>query len=147
MCLYIKSCSSPKKATEDITCYKVIMKVNNCMKTPYQGFQIDEKIISGEKPFKAEIWDGKDRSIKVKEFQKLGSRISGTIGYGAIHTFKTKKDAKANAIIFADKIRYYRMSVYKCVIPKGTLYYEGVFNSEKCFASQKIIFKENIFLV
>lgn len=153
MCLYLKSGSLPKKATEDITCYKVIIEESfggKCLMTPYQGLDIDEKIISGKKPFKAEIWDfthHKVRSIKVKEFQKLGYNNSGAIGSGAIHTFKTKEAAKTNAVLFAHKIKSYKMSVYKCIIPKGTLYYESVFNPEDCFASQKIIFKESIFSV
>lgn len=149
MCLYIKSGPSPKKATEDITCYKVIIEEGygeKRMMTPYTGCRIGEKIISGEKPFKAEIFDEvyDERSIEVKEFQELGYHRA-VIGCGAIHTFETEEAAKAEAIQTADLFKHYKIGVYKCIIPKGTLYYEGVFADNDCFASQKIIFKESIF--
>lgn len=113
MCLELLS----KKlvAKEDITCYKVVTKSGNKLRTLYQ---------------KAEIQLGTFKASGTISKEKRGKRE--TIGEGMIHTFGRYDQAldeatgKSNALI------------YKCIIPKGTSYYVGLFEAYLSYSSEVI---------
>lgn len=151
MCLKIKSGSCPNRAKEDIICYKVVRVEVCCTATlfkenflaPYQETPISNEVINGKKPFIAKDYKGEEITEEVFEIRKP---VLDTIAGCAIHTFATKNGAKTEATelrdLFLDK--FY---VYKCIIPKGTLYYEGIYDHKKSFASHKIVFKERVLVL
>lgn len=148
MCLVIELGSRLNRAKKDIICYKVV-KVEGyraaklfkeTITTPYQSTLISKEVINGEKPFIAKTYRGATVTDKMFEQYKP---YFGEIKGRAVHTFATKIDAKAEAdtlkVMTGDICR-----IYKCIIPKGTLYYNGFYEGKKSFASQKIVFKEAV---
>lgn len=113
MCLELLS--EKLVAKEDITCYKVVTKSGNKLRTLYQ---------------KAEIQLGTFKASGTISKEKRGKRE--TIGEGMIHTFGRYDQAldeatgKSNALI------------YKCIIPKGTSYYVGLFEAYLSYGSEVI---------
>lgn len=112
MCLELLS----KKlvAKEDIVCYKILIKRGNELYTPYQEVKIKPGI------FKATGTLSEDCRTRRK-----------TVREGVIHTFAKydqaldRKDRKSTLI-------------YKCVIPKGTNYYIGLFEAFLSYGSEVI---------
>lgn len=144
MCL-ITILEAPKRAEENIVCYKVIELAcsddgKEVAQTPYQYAPIHKNVIKGKKPFIAKNYRGAIVTDKMFEQYKP---YFGEIKGRAVHTFATKIDAKAEAdtlkVMLGDICR-----IYKCIIPKGTLYYNGFYEGKKSFASQKIVFKEAV---
>lgn len=124
-------------ATEDITCYKIVVcddKGRWC--TAYKHTQLSEEQLSGKKPFYA------DGVFVNNIFITIDRKVEG----GAIHTFFDVKDAAYHAEHknFPD-FGVYEGHVYRCIIPKGTIYIEGFYGGDKSYASKEIIFKEKIF--
>ena len=136
MCLYIKEkigydplnfkpiYPEMKVADKDIVCYKILTERerdgHKYYRTPFTGNDIGL----------GEIIDAKG----YPDFQNCGSRFALQEGYntsisgGFIHTFKTKQAA----IRIASNCKYdgYWIDdpvIVRCKIPKGTKYYEGVF--------------------
>lgn len=144
MCLEIKPGSCLNRAKEDVICYKVVrLEVNETISTPYQTALISNEVINGEKPFIAQNNRGKELTEEAFEIQYQDycwSRVYGN----AIHTFATKNGAKTEATELRAFLPGHKYRVYKCIIPKDTLYYEGDFEGKKSFASQKIVFKEAV---
>ena len=132
MCLYTKD-PKVKIAKRKIVCYKVLSKTNNSISdiefmTPYQHTYIDNDIINGKKDFEAKGSVDITDSFDAVAFYHLNG--------GCIHTYKRRKDAKWCGS---------EQSVFKCIIPKGTEYYEG---ESLCgyenYASKKIRFIKQI---
>lgn len=144
MCLLIET-ETPKRAKKDITCYKVLRldtynDGTEVVYTPYQFSTVPKNVINGKKPFIAKTEKGS--TITDKMFEQ-GRHCYGAVFGRAIHTFATKN----GAIYDADLLKTYfgtNCIIYKCIIPKDTLYYKGDFGGIKSFASQKIIFKEKV---
>lgn len=131
MCLTSKS-NKLEVAEKDIVCYKCMAfdELEELFRTPYQYVSIEKEIISGKKPFCAK---GGLKKFKDKD---------GNICFegGLIHTFKSLKDAKELCDFWREGV------IFKCIIPKGTKYVLGQFESfinDYCtsYASKKIIFK------
>ena len=122
MCLESKTVFS-KIAKEDIICYKVIdikgYSVYN------RSYQYDEHKIN-----KA---NGGFRLIKDILFYFFHKRYS-FVGYvfGILHSFAFKRYA-LNLLINLGKSDLY--TVWECVIPKGSLYFEGYYNE---YGSRKL---------
>lgn len=112
MCLELLS----KKlvAKEDIVCYKILRKRGNKLYTPYQEVKIKPGI------FKATGTLSEDCGTRIK-----------TVGEGVIHTF-----AKYNQAL--DEKGGENTLIYKCVIPKGTNYYIGLFKAFLSYGSEVI---------
>lgn len=114
MCLYTKQIC-PQRARKDIVCYKVFTYSldNSYIMTPYLRKHIlkptkNNPTLMDDTDFdvgigNATVTDLDGRKYKVK-----------CVGYGMIHAY-------AN-IIHGPTLRY------KCIIPKGTLYYKGILN-------------------
>ena len=117
MCLNAKG--NYKIAKEDILCYKILDE--DCygeLHSPFTLFKIKTDVVMAA--------EGK---TEIEKFRGV-KRISR----GYFHTFKVRKTAIERS--FGSK------SVYECVIPKGTKYWEGkCFNTVFGYASKKLIVK------
>lgn len=132
MCLYLNSLNKEdnkvKTATEDIVCWKVLEKTgDNVYRSPYEHY-----------PYKLNTTI-KDDGNRVQNIEK---KIYG----GCFHTYMNMEDAFQSMTMSnneVDHIRkrwpgkgYPRFNCYysvvvKCIIPKGTKYYEGTFKNEQ----------------
>lgn len=112
MCLELLS----KKlvAKEDIVCYKILIKRGNELYTPYQEVKIKPGI------FKATGTLSEDCRTRRK-----------TVREGVIHTFAKYDQA-------LDEKGGKNTLIYKCVIPKGTNYYIGLFEAFLSYGSEVI---------
>lgn len=112
MCLELLS--EKLVAKEDIICYKIVRKRGNKLYTPYQEVEIKPGI------FKATGTLSEDRGDRRK-----------TVGEGVIHTFAKYDQA-------LDEKDGKNTLIYKCVIPKGTNYYIGLFEAFLSYGSEII---------
>lgn len=134
MCLKTKK-SKAFIADEDIECYKLVELKGNGLYAPIQDDffygSIDD--IIGKKIIPNKFIDSYENDL-------FSTDILGTyrIKYG-IHTFSSLEVMRSR-LYWYDK---YGINVigYKCIIPKGSKYYEGT-NFDLC--SDKIIVKEEI---
>ena len=128
MCIQVKNIF-PKRAKTDIVCYKIL---NKDMTAPYTGFQYDFKEYKANGLFSLLI-DIKDSIIrKVRE----GFPICYWYGVGLIHTYKS-----FSSRFLSKYLKEFNQRVFKCVIPRGTYYYESDNSIE--YASRKLkIIKE-----
>ena len=134
MCLYIdKKIHGPfqriKKAKEDIVCYKVLRDYGDHLYTPYIFSEVSSQVYKGELPMVGEC----------SNIRKLFRRIfhSNEIGEGYIHIFRLQSWAQGEAHFLTSQKE--SVSLFKCIIPKGTYYYQGKYGD---YASECIIFKE-----
>ena len=115
MCLKSKA-FYPKKAKEDIVCYKRLLlpsipspKDNDCFISPFYAF----------------VWKlGEEYTAEKATSIKYEANYYGNwckIENGYFHTFVHYKDCDDITNGLTDVI-------VKCIIPKGTYYYEGVIN-------------------
>lgn len=117
MCLYTKQIC-PLRARKDIVCYKRFellsaLKIFNVMKTPVQG-TIVHIPKTGEPTVMVACPDciEKLRTIDpIRDRDNARFRIYG----GMIHAF-TKLEYCSSP---------WPLAIFKCIIPKGTLYYKG----------------------
>lgn len=123
MCLYTDQLS-PKITNKDITVFKYIHIDDGMFVSPHKGYQykslgkVNETVLQTEPE---EIW-----------------HESGCVDYG-FHSFKYLDDA----IEISNTIGSY--SVIECIIPKGSLYYEGIGGGNKVnYCSNKIILNRQI---
>lgn len=120
-----------KKAKEDIVCYKVLHSHCGNLFTPYTITEVPSQIYQGEVPMVGE-------PLKSRRFFR---RIfhSDLIEEGYIHTFRIEQCARNTAEQFAKK--GVRARLFKCIIPKGTYYYQG---TERDYASEQIVYKQEL---
>ena len=127
MCLYSKKLF-PKRAEKDIICYKYLMYEDSTLVTPVTKTKVTEDQLKRKVPFKARFSLG----LVSITFDSDNSIVFG-ISRGWIHTCKQPSNDE-----------YYRSIItYKCIIPKGTLYYENMFGNE--YASKEIKFIEKYY--
>ena len=124
MCLYTKQIE-PEIAEEDIICYKFYVRYDETLFSPYQESRAPEiGIITNTelgKPHKLNnIYD-------LYYFKGVDK---------GFHSFKTLKGAEYEAS------RYKRnrdLVIFKCIIPRGSSYYKGIFNDRyKSYCSNSI---------
>jgi len=138
MCLYAKG--KIKKAEEDIVCYKYLAlsigrdeygNISSTWCSPYVniGWEIGKaKENTNNKPY----YDA-----------------HGDVSEGFFHTFKSLSDTKdaKNGYDFWNNGGRKQLGVFKCIIPKGTLYFEGIhggFNQFQGYASKKLLIVERV---
>ena len=126
MCIRVKNIF-PKKAKTDIVCYKLL---NDDMTAPCTGFQYD----LGE--YKANGLSSLLIDIKDSIIRKVRKEISICYWYsvGLIHTYKD--------IPLITSTKYFKeinRRVFKCIIPRGTYYYESDNSIEYASRRLKII--------
>jgi len=126
MCLIVKD-PKAKTAKEDITCYKVLNESNvydnPIWMTPYICVHIENKYINGE----CILHDDREFDDEVIADIK-------TVGKGGFHCFKKMDDA------INDAMSCYNSYVFECVIPTGTLYYDGDFFGWPAYVAKDLKF-------
>ena len=132
MCLYVNY-KTPSIAEIDITCYKVYMFYNN------------QEYISPYRKAKMPPMD----TLTITELDENNPVNKG------FHSFMSVSDAKNDAFMLSVMYGGTRATVFRCIIPKGTKYYEGhtTFSSSKgindgfeyiqvpCYCSEALIVK------
>lgn len=139
MCLELETCIS-KIAQEDIPCYKIVAcDIHTEPKkwyTPYYITELSEEQLNGKCPlYSNDIFP--DFMFITKDNEVHG---------GAIHTYKYEFNA-LDDVKFAYSPSWkteLETHVFRCIIPKGTIYAEGIYGLCQGYASKQIIFKEKI---
>lgn len=130
MCIRVKNIF-PKRAKTDIVCYKIL---NKDMTAPYTGFQYDFRKYKANGLFNLLI-DIKDSIIIKLRYKE--SPMYYFYSVGLIHTYKNYP-----LIIWNSHIKNLNRRVFKCIIPKGTYYYESDDSIE--YASRKLRIIEEV---
>ena len=125
MCLFLKKENELiNLAKKDIPCYKLLSRRKSDdgtthLRTPFMQDEVDYGITvkaKGEHGTTIEFSDWEEGRFEFS--RKL-------MGEGFIHTFKTIEDA--DITLLSHDYAIYNPVLVKCVIPKGTWYYEGEF--------------------
>lgn len=125
MCLVIGRYSKIKEAIEDIICYKILEKTKRGFVTPYRRVLVDveSKIMRAEGEIR--VYTEFDERVKVDK--------------GVIHTFKNLDDACEELEFFMStstmSTSTSEFKIYKCIIPRGTLYYTGAYWKHPSYGS------------
>lgn len=127
----------PIKAKEDIVCYKELLlsKDKKYYMTPYIYTRVNrtEKSINGYK-LKSGVLGFIIHMISSSILKIFNHPYSIEVSCGFIHTYNFNGLYKLRK----GKDRY--LHIYKCIIPKGTLYYYDIFG----YTSTSIIFKQRV---
>lgn len=161
----------PSIADKEITCWKIVETLEDrngdpVRVTPYMFRHIPDDVINGERPF----WTGRPECT-----YELCEGMYNHILDGYIHTFATPR-GESEVDMFCKEIAYaitpvgmvetfmtpskaegipncvdlpnvLSIALYRCAIPRGTEYLEGVYDGSddiRCYASREIVFKEKV---
>jgi hypothetical protein len=98
-------------------------------------------------PFYTMYWElGKEETARKKSYDVDPTRTRYVEG-GFFHTYQEKDDCRAQCVMRrALQIPYrgYSFDMFSCVIPKGSMYYEGFYNGRHAYASKSLIIKEKL---
>ena len=130
MCIQVKNIFH-KRAKIDIVCYKLLKED---MTAPYTGFQYDFKEYKANGLFIL-LKDIKNFIIDKLYFPKGKPYYSYDIVL--LHTYK-----KSALPFVINQCKYLKRRLFKCIIPKGTYYYESDDSYE--YASRKLRIIEEI---
>ena len=132
MCIKVENIF-PKRAKTDIVCYKIL---NKDMTAPYTGFQYDfwEYKANGLSSLLIDIKDSIIRKVR-KEYP-----MCYWYSVGLIHTYK-----EIPLITLTEYFKKIDRRVFKCIIPKGTYYYESCDSFEFEYASRKLKIIEEVY--
>lgn len=122
MCLLVNT--QYKIAKEDIVCYKILEKdYNGNLFSPYTLFR----------------WEL--NKLTKAEGRPYFTSFKGTknISVGYFHTFKSIVAAKKQLTLWSNN-----HVICKCTIPKGTKYWEGLYEGYKGFASKNLIIESKL---
>ena len=117
-----------KETTEDIICYKVYISFDNKLRSPYMRFPA---------PNMNEV------ANTVLDRGYLGRAKDNNLAYmvnRGFHSFKYIDDLTKELYFWQSS----DVKIFKCIIPKGTKYYEGKFDESSSYCSESIILKETI---
>ena len=130
MCLVTKQ-SKSKIASKDITCYKVLLKLENEISntvfyvSPVRHFtyfsnriDLDNKVFKAEKTY----WLENSPDDDLKQTYIDNEPVSYELNSGFFHMYKDY-DSAVKAVKNAPLESYV---IFECVIPKDSRYYEGV---------------------
>ena len=124
MCL-ITTKNIPEIAQEDIVCYKIYILIGDELLSPYQGSPAPTI--------------NKVTNTLLDRAYLSNYRAAYMISKG-FHSFKYLDDL----IEELDFWLSFDIKIIKCIIPKGTKYYEGKFGDFPSYCSESIILKETI---
>ena len=123
MCLTNLTTKKAKTAKEDIVCYKTLLRG---MKSPYEGYLYTQ-----------------GNTVR----SELHVEDTGEINYG-LHSFVSKRGAEDEILSWNE---YNTPNVYRCIIPQGAKYFEGVCDynphsekPRKSYASNELIVLEKL---
>lgn len=142
MCLIVKKNTKKKIAEKDVVCYKLVERCSydkTTFRTPFRNVILSDSILKGKETYKA---SGRMMPFHPDYIElERGDRI---IEKGGIHTYANKKDVMKEV----DKTNNSNFHIYKCIIPKGTPYYEGYFycltGDYVSYASKQIKFVKQV---
>ena len=118
MCLKISNgFGEPQIATEDLIVYKVLKSISDKFTTPYQNTVI---------------------KIGCTYTSEFSFNFFGDIEKG-LHSYVSLDNARYDAMGYIIK-----RVICKCLIPKGSRYYQGLFGKYKSIASDKLTYLEII---
>lgn len=124
MCLDIKKTAKIKTAKEDIICYKYLIKRDDYLTTPFRYAEI-------------KIGETYESTLERCEYSSELHVVEE-----GLHSFANLEDCDKRVCDCEDDADYEYHSLAKCVIPKGSTYYEGVYGRLKAYASDKIQYLE-----
>ena len=130
MCIEVKTIF-PKRAKTDIVCYKLLKED---MTAPYTGFQYDFKEYKANGLF---ILLKDIKNFIIKKPYSLKGEPYYYYSIGLLHTYK-----KSALPFVINQCKYLKRRLFKCIIPKGTYYYESSDFSK--YASRKLRIIEEI---
>lgn len=144
MCLLITS-RTPKIADRDLTCYKAMLKdkKTGIILTPYEMVRPNPDALSGYVNFKAShsnlTADELIHEVGNSTMNKFYPELRGKIEEGYIHTYMFASHAQDDMghELFAKQ----DYLLFRCVIPKGTEYFDGTYAGWPCLASREIKFQ------
>lgn len=126
MCLIVKDCR--KKATEDITCYKVLLNYNDSLASPCTFGDIHNHT----------CWNVGETKTDTNKGKRNKNMVEG----GYFHSFNTIESAMRMVLDFPSA----PLKIFKAIIPQGTLYYEGVcFGCDLGYASKSLRIDKQIY--
>lgn len=146
MCLY--NVREAGKAKEDIECYKVLLYTTDIFKepkyiTPFEEKEVPDACVYARAPFIAthKYWE-----TPVTTPAEL--KLRGQVGSGFIHTYRSIDDIREEAAFYSwlNNRSGGHVAIFKCIIPKDTLYCRGSGDSDRVsvYASKKIVFEKQL---
>lgn len=140
MCLTVTSITKKQIATEDIVCYKFMRKYG------HSAFSSNDK--KAYSPYRNAIYFPK------KKYTSILGQVRSNILFPTshfveegFHSFAQEKDARTGIecdTMLNDAHGIYTLQIYKCIIPKGAEYYEGVYANALSYCSNQIIIEKEI---
>ena len=127
MCL-ITTKNIPEIAQEDIVCYKFYKLRENKLFSPYK-----EVLAPNINEVANTVLD-RGYLARAKD-----NNLAYMVNRG-FHSFKYLESLIKELVFW--RLSYVR--IFKCIIPKGTKYYEGTFDGSSSYCSKSIILKETI---
>ena len=136
MCLRVKGYNpTPKIAEVDIPCYKLLKKAAIHYYSIYYGGEIPLEVIHGKEDYYA----SHSETSYERLIHSTNDILYSSIEQGYIHTYGT-----ATVTDFGFFIEGANAVIFKCIIPKGTEYFEGIYLNDIGYASRKIRFVKEI---
>ena len=131
MCL-ITTKDIPEIAQEDIVCYKLYKLRDNKLLSPYR-----EVVAPNINEVTNTVLD------RACVFSYKGNHVNYSVSRG-FHSYKNISNSKEELRFWIHFLAYSNVRIFKCIIPKGTKYYEGKFGDLPSYCSESIILKEII---
>lgn len=131
MCL-ITTKDIPEIAQEDIVCYKLYKLRDNKLLSPYR-----EVVAPNINEVTNTVLD------RACVFNYKGNHVNYSVSRG-FHSYKNISNSKEELRFWIHFLAYSNVRIFKCIIPKGTKYYEGKFGDFPSYCSESIILKETI---
>ncbi len=129
MCLRVKD-STPKIAEKDIVCYKVLARRDDKLVTPFFKYVMEPNHrYESQEPFEI----GWVTKTTLRLLLSPRFRNTPVVEGGCFHTFKHRIDAKWLGRVMTKTPNFV---ILKCIIPKGTEYFEGDSEDMTCYASK-----------
>ena len=139
MCLYMKT-NTPIVAEKSVKCYKILSAHDDGeLYTPFQGCRIELGTTITAYGYK-----DVDYLFPLNPATSKGYKYG--VYEGFIHTFADLKAAEVFLDEWSEDYWLYKPVIVECTIPKGTTYYEGVFEATylPCYASDKLKYGKKI---
>lgn len=127
MCLYTKQVE-PKIAEKDIVCYKFYRRYNEILISPYQGFRAPEIGITTNANL-GKSYRPENDNLYIYNYYDFKRVDEG------FHSFKTLEEVKHKVNGYSNNLD---LVIFKCIIPRGSSYYEGRFDIYKSYCSNSI---------
>ena len=131
MCL-ITTKDIPEIAQEDIVCYTLYKLRDNKLLSPYR-----EVVAPNINEVTNTVLD------RACVFSYKGNHVNYSVSRG-FHSYKNISNSKEELRFWIHFLAYSNVRIFKCIIPKGTKYYEGKFGDFPSYCSESIILKETI---